>query len=335
MTPGWRVWSLRLGFLALMMVLWSADDARPAPGTAGRWYKGNLHTHTTHSDGDSPPDVVAGWYKRHGYQFLVLSDHNYFTDPKGLNTVFGAPERFLLLGGEEVTSHYRDKAVHVNAYGISALAPPREGSSVVETIQLNVDAVLAAGGMPSLNHPNFRWSITPEELAQVDRLALFEVYNGHPQVHNEGGGGCAGLDAMWDVALAAGRRLHAVAVDDAHHFQVFGPQYSNPGRGWVMVRAADLSDEAIWAAIAAGEFYASTGGELAEVTRGPRSLRVSIRSDRDFRYTTRFLGRGGRVLEESLELESEFVLAEGEPYVRAVVTDSMGRRAWVQPVFAR
>jgi hypothetical protein len=140
---------------------------------------------------------------------------------------------------------------------------------------------------------------------------------------------------MWDAALAAGRRLYAVAVDDAHHFQVFGPQYSNPGRGWVKARAAELSGKAIWAAIAAGDFYASTGVELAEVTRGPRSLRVSIRGDRDFRYTTRFLGRGGRVLEEGFELESELVLPAGEPYVRAVVTDSMGRRAWVQPVFAR
>lgn len=46
-----------------------------------KWWKGNTHTHTTMSDGDSSPEVVAQWYKRNGYQFLVLSDHNIFTNP--------------------------------------------------------------------------------------------------------------------------------------------------------------------------------------------------------------------------------------------------------------
>jgi hypothetical protein len=59
------------------------------------WYKGNTHTHTINSDGDTSPDEVVRWYKEHGYNFLVLSDHNFLTEVAGLNSIFGATEKFL------------------------------------------------------------------------------------------------------------------------------------------------------------------------------------------------------------------------------------------------
>ncbi len=325
----------RLFFAALVILGWVvAHPSQTVEKRSWNWYKGNLHTHTTHSDGDSSPDFVARWYKEHGYRFLVLSDHNYFTNPEGLNGVFGAPERFLLIGGEEVTSRFEARAVHVNAYGIRETVPPRFGPTLLETIQQNVDAVNAAGGLPSLNHPNFQWSITAEDMARTRGLKLFEVYNGHPQVHNIGGGGFAGPEEMWDAVLSSGRRIFGVAVDDAHHFQVFGPQYSNPGRGWVAVKAPELTMRAVLAAIDAGDFYASTGVELDDMTRHDRGLRIKIQQQGDFRYTTRFISEHGKVLKESFELESECELKPGDRYVRATVTDSMGWKAWIQPVFA-
>ncbi len=315
--------------------LWFNASSQPASSAPQkRWYKGNLHTHTTHSDGDSSPEVVARWYKEHGYQFLVLSDHNYFTEPDRLNTLFAASERFLLIGGEEVTSRYEKKAVHVNAYWIDGLVPPEFGGSVVETIQKNVDAIRKTDGIASLNHPNFVWSITPDDLKAVDNLAMFEVYNGHPTVHNRGGGGKPGLEEMWDIALTAGRKLFAVAVDDAHSFKEFGPHLSNPGRGWVMFKASELSAEALRAAAEAGDFYASTGVELAEVSRDGHTLDIRIKQDRNFAYTTTYYGAGGKVLAESFELESSYDLTPGDKYVRATITDSAGRQAWTQPVFA-
>ena len=331
-----RTCLIRAALPAALLLAWVLG----APATGAReegyrWYKGNLHTHTTHSDGDSSPDAVARWYKEHGYHFLILSDHNYFTEPKGLNQVFGARERFLLVGGEEVTAHYEKKPVHVNAYGISQLVSPQFGPSVRETIQRNVDAVRAAGGIPSLNHPNFGWAVSPEDVAAVRNLRLIEVYNGHPRVHNEGGGGKPSAERIWDAALTAGREIFAVAVDDAHHFKRFGPGYSNPGRGWVMVKARELSVRSVLQALRTGEFYASTGVELAEVERTGNRLRVKIQPDGNFAYTTRYFGAGGKLLMESYELESEYVLKPGEPYVRATVTDSMGWRAWTQPAFRR
>ena len=78
-------------FLLFLAVLGVALTQTRQPAAKGRWYKGNLHTHTLNSDGDSTPHEVATWYREHGYQFLVLTDHNHFTDPAGLNAIHATP----------------------------------------------------------------------------------------------------------------------------------------------------------------------------------------------------------------------------------------------------
>ncbi len=298
------------------------------------WYKGNLHTHTINSDGDSSPDTVARWYKEHRYNFLALTDHNYFTDPQGLNGVFAAKERFLLLTGEEVTSHYGEKPIHVNAFRLKSTIAPAFGNDVVETVQKNVDAIRSHGGLPSLNHPNFHWAVTPAELAKVDNLGMFEVYNGHPTTNEFGGGGSAGTEAAWDQVLTAGRKMFGIAVDDAHVFKTMSPDVSNPGRGWIHVRAANLSSESILAAIEQGDFYASTGVELEDVERSGDTLIIRIKERPAEKYAVRFIGDGGKLLEETFDNPAEYKIKPGTPYVRATVLDSNGRAAWVQPVFA-
>ena len=103
--------------LGLTAVAWKStarsEAAQPgAPDrSAWRWYKGNTHTHTLESDGDSTPEDVTRWYREHGYQFLVLSDHNVLTRIDALSTrVRGADEQFLLVPGEEVTDVVRRQA---------------------------------------------------------------------------------------------------------------------------------------------------------------------------------------------------------------------------------
>ena len=96
------------------------------PDAPMRWYKGNTHTHTLNSDGDSTPDDVVRWYREHGYQFLVLTDHNFVTSVDGLNALHGADERFLVIRGEEVTSRSGDKPIHVNGLDVERrVEPPR------------------------------------------------------------------------------------------------------------------------------------------------------------------------------------------------------------------
>jgi hypothetical protein len=315
---------------ALLFAAWEGV-AQPSP--ARSWYKGNLHTHTTNSDGDTSPEEVARWYKDNGYQFLVLSDHNKFTDTQPLNATLAEKEKFLLVPGEEVTDRFGDKPVHVNAYNITRLVAPAKGDSLVGVIQRNVNAIREAGGIPSVNHPNFGWAMGSKDLVQVENLRMFEVYNGHPTVHNKGGGGAESLEEMWDALLTARRRIYGIAVDDAHYFQKWGKEYSNPGRGWVAVRAAGLTRQDLAAALNAGDFYSSTGVELNEVQATAAGLRIAIKPKGNARYRTHFIGTGGRVLKTAYDTAPSYDFAGGETYVRARVECSNGDEAWVQPVF--
>src|SRR5687768_5654740 len=126
--------------LALTAVLPATLQAQrfEVPDTRGlRWFKGNTHTHTAESDGDSPPEVVARWYKQRGYNFLVLSDHDVWTDPSKLRHLVDSS--FILIPGEELSSRFDGKAVHVNGLNIPHVLPAQSDSTLVGTIQKNVD----------------------------------------------------------------------------------------------------------------------------------------------------------------------------------------------------
>jgi hypothetical protein len=306
------------------------------PATSLKWYKGNTHTHTLNSDGDSTPDEVARWYREHAYQFLVLSDHNYLTSVEGLNALHGADERFLLIRGEEVTDAFDGRPIHVNGLGLSRLVPPQGGLSVVETIQRNVDAIRVADGVPHINHPNFRWAITADELTAVRNNKLFEIFNGHPQVNNVGGGGVPGLEEAWDAILSTGRLLYGIATDDAHTFKrPWARDQALPGKGWIWVRAKSLEAAALLEAMERGEFYASTGVELSEYSATPTGVRLSVKTTGTTKFRVQFVGRQGRVLKEVVANPAEYAFVPGDAYVRARVLDSNGGVAWTQPVMAR
>jgi hypothetical protein len=301
-----------------------------------RWFKGNTHTHTTESDGDSPPEVVAAWYKSRGYRFLVLSDHNVFTDPSRLAGLVDST--FLLIGGEELTTTVERRPVHVNGLALTQLVAPRNDSTLVGTIQGNVDAVRGAAGVPHINHPNFRWAFGVKELLQIRNDSLLEIYSGHPLVHNEGGDDRPGMESVWDALLTAGKRIYGIAVDDAHHFQgEFARDRSNPGRGWIAVAAQRLDAGLLMRSLERGLFYASSAVTLDSITVSSSAISLRVRQESDFRYTTTFIGNRGRVLARVGGLSPRFVLdaarARGLTYVRARVDDSGGGKAWVQPVF--
>ena len=166
----------------------SAQARFEVPNTTGTsWYKGNTHAHTVESDGDSSPEYVAQWYKAHEYNFLVISDHNVFTDTSLLSHLTDSD--FILIPGEELSTGYEGLPVHVNGLNLPGLVDPRTGSTMVATIQNNVDAIREVEGVPHINHPNFEWAFGAETLAQVENDRLLEIYNGHPRVHNQGKGG--------------------------------------------------------------------------------------------------------------------------------------------------
>ena len=298
-----------------------------------KWFKGNIHTHTTESDGDDTPENVVRWYRRHGYDFLVLSDHNHLT----LFEYAAGRRRFkrpLMVPGEEVTLsiHEGRTPIHINAIGISRVVEPIDAGEIVPTMQANVHAIIGAGGIASINHPNSRWSFDHDHIKEVTGATLLEIYNGHPASNVHGAPGKASYEEIWDGVLSAGRTIFGVATDDSHHYKDFHPARSNPGRGWIVVRAEALEVEAILDGLSHGRFYSSTGVELDDLDQSAEAVSLSVRTERDFIYTTAFIGRGGKVLHESTGPEASYEPSGEEGYVRAVVRSSSGTKAWTQPV---
>jgi predicted metal-dependent phosphoesterase TrpH len=320
--------------LALVILARAAMVAQNDAATLS-WYRGNLHTHTINSDGDSPPYEIVAWYKRNGYQFLALTDHNTYTDPAPFDT--NPNDSFLLIGAEEITNA---KTVHVNAIGITRAIPAQSGSTVTALLRASIDAVRAQEGIPLINHPNFGWAFTAADmlpLATMPRVALLEIASGHPLVNHAGDGLVASTERMWDQLLSAGMRVYAVAVDDAHNFrEEFTRDRPNPGRAWVVVRAPSLTRQNILASLDAGDFYASTGVALKDVRAAANSLTVEIEPSRmtgsPSRFQVVFIGRDGRELSVSHDNPARYGFAGNEGYVRARVEDSNGLRAWTQPV---
>lgn len=287
------------------------------------WFRGNTHTHTSESDGDTAPREVAQWYAAHGYHFLVITDHDRVT------TLENPP--LLLIPGEEITAFLPKKPAHVNAMGLDEAIPPQKGATVAETLQKNLTAAREAGAIATINHPNFGWSFGSAEMLETEGATLLEIASGHPFVNMYGP---PSVEQMWDDLLTAGRRIFGVATDDSHYFKVLGEPFgSHPGKGWIVVRAAKLDTKSLLDAIVRGDFYASTGVSLVDYTVEGDTLTVSIEARNGARYRTEYIGPHGKVLFTSTDVRSTFSLPAGVAYVRARVTDSNGRVAWMQPHF--
>lgn len=331
---------LRLyGFFSLFILsfLFTLLFNLPSVAQQLHWYKGNTHTHTLNSDGDSAPDEVVSWYHEHWYNFLVLTDHNFLTDVEGLNALHATDEQFIVIRGEEVSDKFSDKPIHVNGLNIANVIEPQGGNSVVETIQRNVNAVHEASGVPHINHPNYRWAITAEDLKQVSNYKLFEIFNGHPYVNNLGGGGVPGLEEVWDMILSSGKLVYGIAVDDAHHFKrPWDKTAALPGQGWVVVKAERLSAPLILQAMEQGDFYASTGVELEDYTVDDGNITIKIKDVKPAQlthYQIQFIGKGGAILSVAVTNPAIYQFKGDEMYVRAKIIDSNGKAAWTQPIW--
>jgi hypothetical protein len=308
---------------------------------------------------------------------------------------FEQPGRFLLIPAEEITGRWTAPAdasgqkpaggpVHLGAINVREHTPPPAGPDALSVMQQAVDAVLAQrertrqAMFPHVNHPNYLWGVTPEELMQVRGEQFFEVYNGHASAHNAGDASRLSTDRLWDVVLAHRLAelklgpLYGIATDDAHHYHMHRLGKQNAGRGWVMVRAAELSPAAIVAAMEAGDFYASTGVTLADLRRDGRTLHVAVQPEPGVDYTIQFLGtrrdfdrrseelpRGapgmrpqrryspevGAVFAEVKGTTGRFTLRDGDLYVRAKILSSKSKPnasapeefecAWTQPLVAK
>ena len=305
------------------------------------WFKGNLHTHTNKSDGDSSPETVVDWYSNNKYDFLVLSDHNHLTILDSDQT------KLLLIPGEEITLNL-PYTIHVNAIGIKKVIEPTIRPTKVKTLQANIDNIINSGGLAEINHPNFRWALNEKDLVQIRGAHFIEVFNGNYNTHNYGGGGKKSVEEMWDEMLSKKIKIWGVAVDDSHHFkEEFAPHRHNPGRGWVEVFSKDLSEKNILDSMRNGNFYFSNGVKFKNISFNKEKIELSISGDyfnkglsnslvTDSKYTTQLISNDGEIIEEVDGKSVKFNLIKNTQkytYFRTKTISSTGSIGWTQPIF--
>ncbi len=313
---------LTLGFLVSGLFFVSGC----APRTPLPWYKGNLHAHTTHSDGDTQPEGVIQWYRDHDYDFLSITDHNFLLNVSDYAAL--QDDGFILISGNEISDGYENRSLHLLALGLhDEKLKPVGGESIPAVLQNNVTAIRQAGAVPVLAHPNFTWAFGAEELIGIRNCVLFEVLNAHPAVNNQGDDSRPSTEEMWDRALSAGKLIYGIGTDDTHKIATY------PGKSWVMVQAPELSESSILEALENGDFYVSTGVVLDNYKVTRSAVKIRIHPDGETRYTTSFIGEGGRVMARSDSLNPVFKKSRGLLYVRAKIEDTNGNLALTQPVF--
>jgi hypothetical protein len=282
-----------------------------------RWLRGNVHTHTTVSDGECSPSEMIAEYEAAGYDFLAISDHDAVFDPGD----YRDGTDLLLLGGAEVSA--RDGHVlHVGAR--DAIEPGKHAQTVL-------DEISRGAGFGVLAHPN--WYATYDHWPQdrLERLrgyAGIEVFNGSVVA---GRGNPHALD-RWDRLLGDGVRAWGYSTDDAH-------AADRTRQGWDAVQVTERTSEAVLAALRAGRSYGSTGVRIEDVTLDDASLTVATRDAQRIRLVADY----GRVLRSVDGATATFDLGTDGPidgvdettYVRVDCFGVGDDRAWTQPFFRR
>jgi len=294
------------------------------------WYKGNTHAHSRISVGDVSPTDVTAWYKDNGYQFLVLTDDTVPSDPALISEF--TDTSFNLIAGMEIKSYFGARFVHTNGLNAAIKILPQEADSLLNTLQTDIDAVRAIGGVPQINHPNFRGGPDRDTILKSSNCNLMEIYNGNVGPDAVEKNGYLSTESDWDYILTAGRRMYGLASDDVAAFSNEG-YGGKPGRGWVVVRSARLDAEEICRSLDKGSFYASTGVVLKDIVIEPNRIEIFINAEKDITYNTVFVGDSGLKLFSTKSNPAVFELSKRLKYVRAKVTNSQGKVAWIQPVF--
>jgi hypothetical protein len=272
------------------------------------WLRGNLHAHTTLTDGTLPPEEVVASYERLGYDFLAISDHDLLVPP----SEYQARTKMVLIPADEVTRN----GPHILSVNIQEVIAPDADR------QRPINDTDAQGGFTVLNHPNWQshYNHFPQEL--MERLTGYlgiEIYNG---VIERLEGSALATD-RWDRLLASGRRVWGFAHDDSH-------AAGDIGRGWNVVQATDRSVAAICDAIRSGRFYASTGVEITRIEVEGDTLSVAAPNAQRIR----FLGAYGRELAYADASQASYrVTGDEGGYLRAECYGEGIRAAWTQPFF--
>ena len=290
----------------------------------GTFLKGNLHCHTTRSDGKPTPDAVIRQYKNSGYDFLAITDHRIYNKPQ--ITDCGG---LLILPGMEADRQVDGIGhivVHVVALGPAEGNGYTDGQPVVyqnggtqEECQDIIDDIRTAGNLAILSHPEWSGN-SVEAVKALQDYQMIEVWNSDAAIST-------GVNANayhWDALLHEGRRIWGVASDDGHELQM-------NCLGYVQVKA-ERNIPSILSALENGEFYASCGPEIYDFYIEDRQ--VYINCSPASQILLRNFTNPYKVIRGENLTGGQFKLRDNcTDYIRAEVVDAQGRRAWTNPIF--
>lgn len=289
--------------------------------------KGNLHSHTTRSDGNAAPVEVVGQYKQAGYDFLALTDHNLY------NFSHYGVQGITILPGMEIDQNLRG-AQGIKTFHTVCIGPTHnngfdqdeayaQGGGFFETLdqyQQLLDQVHQKNNLTIYCHPQWSRTFTRDFEDLKGNFAL-EIWNSGCAIEND----CDTDAACWDELLLQGKKIYGVAADDGH-----GPCHN--GVGWVMVNGQNTV-ESILSALREGAFYSSTGPEIYNfyVQEGQAVLECS-----PCRYGGFVFGNVPNRLthaKDHLVEKAVHAIPTKSTYVRGIVKDEKGRMAWTNPIF--
>ncbi len=289
-------------------------DAFDAPG---QWLRGNLHLHTTVSDGELTPQEAVDGYSAQGYDFLAITDHDRVVDMDELNN-----QGMTLLHGVEIAPPGAELGQTVHCVGIGASEVPEKRED--DTPQAAIGRLSEICEACFVAHPSWS-SVTFADILPIEGIIGVEVYN--HTCHTGIGRGLS--EVQWDDLLARGKRFFGLGVDDAHC------HYNDLYGGWIMLKAQEPTREAIFAALRAGHFYASQGPTIESVQFGEETVLVECSPAVECFAVCPMPGSGSTNWRTSDVREArtsyELPLRAGTDPVRVCIVDEAGRRAWSNP----
>lgn len=290
----------------------------------GKFFKGNIHTHTSFSDGKIPAREVAGIYKELGYDFLAITDHNRVFKSDELNDlIYTIPA--LEIHSSKPGFHKTHHMVALTSYSNDKVA----NGQIIENAKWTEPAKSAAALSDMMSALGFDlvychavWSrMDTDEYMDADFTAM-EIYNGICELkYNQGT-----QLLHWDTLLRKGKRVWGVAADDCH-----GGEGHN-GRGFIMVKAPNLDDENILEAIRSGSFYSSRGPKIHDFHTDGLSVNISCSPVKRITFIS-YENLGGSFMFENPVNGHSMNLHPDTKYVRAEIEDENGMKAWTNPIF--
>jgi len=276
------------------------------------WYKGNLHTHTTVSDGKYTPEQTMNLYKENGYDFMAMTDHWKLSHE-------GCWQDMLLLPGIELDTNVGHQGFHIVGVGMTGELKAERGMAP----QLLIDAINEAGGKAILAHP--AWSLLyPQDMAALKGLAGSEVMNSVSRTPFNGDR--ADSAVLLDITATLGSLLPFMAADDSHFYK--GEQCTN----FIWVNAEALTAEAIMKAVGERKFFASQGPRFKQIEIEDNVMRVWCTPCERAVFYSQALWRNERVQNQSGAEYYEYVIGENERFIRCEIIDAQGCKAWSSPV---